>query len=1327
MMRKSLSYLLIVLLIIPQLHIFSQDVNAQQTDKFQLLVIYDQNKVGMPTFPTTTMDVTYKRMKEFVASREQLDGLYDGIYIHTGSYSSDIPRINPPLGSNTLVKTSTNERITHYNTFNRMNDITKLKANEIIEDFIEKDQPVVLHSEIFNQSCSDPVTLPLESRCVLRTSFTPYSTQLSKYQNLKIYSSGTFPTLQNSRPKMNLESKPVQYVEGTNTTIYKSGDEIEFTFSLDNISNESNVTAKLYIDTDFNSKFDSKDLIVEKKLSELTKSDQNYTLTYQNPKGFSGIRIWKLEVIDTSNQNKLDYETGVFRYNGEKVQVKVLQITKDGNYAGNLQNVLGNIQGRSNDGKTIETDIMKITIDVDTLNNFNNNPNYSDINGKYNMLIFGFQDEYGAKVNGAGNITPSTAQKVKKFLETNQSVFFTHDTLRRDRANGDTLSDSNEWFRVFMDSASQTVPIQNETGQTGTTPTEKPGAFYLETNLGRGGTVVNVSKAKKVNDGLRTTFPYDIEDIDISSTHAQYFALNLNNPDVMPWYNLKNDNLDSSDSWNQYYAYSVGSLTYSGAGHTNSSFKEGEQKLFVNLMYQSFLGANHAPLIDVYTPQEEKSVKPYKDLDVVYKLEDLDLNDFQVKTKVYVKGKDIPEDIPYDEVYTGTYIHKVIDRSYLENRNSLTLVIEAIDQSGAKTIKEVPVSLDLNNNLVQATRSFAGNNTTSSHIKIKTNEPTTINYQVVAPNVNAANYVTERLHPFPITDLTLEVGDELLLPNDDDKNGSNKIHMDFKRMNDIYDEVLNGYSYKPSDYRIGTILDHNQDFYNGNKYGQWKDAAKILEGKTIAVPVITKHTDQNNHKDDYIIKSFAIVTVKSVSNQGDLTVEFKGYQNDYKILPTLENIKIEEEYPSNIEVITIPEGFEKRIVSGKTIVTGSISPFTYNQSGQAEQIKNFSIKIKAKEKGFYMLDKSQLSYDSLQGKVEIVDFDNLSLDAYVPVESVTITDPDQLLTPGSTKLLTAIVNPSQADPRVIWSSSNSNIVEVDQNGTITTKGIGTVTITARSFEDPTKSDSINVTVRKPIESISISPNQLVITKGTTVDDVRAVINPSDATYTGLNWNIRDTEIASVTGSGIDVKVTGNKLGETELTVTSQPGNKTDTISVIVIPNLSIDPSTKELYVGESHNFNIKGVNDSKFTWTVSDPSIADITQSGNVTAKQNGTTKVIATYKDYPISVEATLTVKPILESISLPETINIKVGDSVTVVPTVSPGTASDYTFTWEAEKPTYATVSNTGTLLGIKLGVTEITVTEIKTGKSASATVNVIEEYSEEHPPLNEDSARW
>lgn len=82
---------------------------------------------------------------------------------------------------------------------------------------------------------------------------------------------------------------------------------------------------------------------------------------------------------------------------------------------------------------------------------------------------------------------------------------------------------------------------------------------------------------------------------------------------------------------------------------------------------------------------------------------------------------------------------------------------------------------------------------------------------------------------------------------------------------------------------------------------------------------------------------------------------------------------------------------------------------------------------------------------------------------YVPVTGVTVTGAAAVAV-GATLQLTATIAPAgAADYRVVWSSADPTKVTVSDTGLVKRLAAGTVVVTARSVDDPTKSGTASIT------------------------------------------------------------------------------------------------------------------------------------------------------------------------------------------------------------------------------------------------------------------------
>ena len=79
------------------------------------------------------------------------------------------------------------------------------------------------------------------------------------------------------------------------------------------------------------------------------------------------------------------------------------------------------------------------------------------------------------------------------------------------------------------------------------------------------------------------------------------------------------------------------------------------------------------------------------------------------------------------------------------------------------------------------------------------------------------------------------------------------------------------------------------------------------------------------------------------------------------------------------------------------------------------------------------------------------------------------------------------------------------------------------------------------------------------------------------------------------------------------------------------------------------------------------------------------------------------------LESISLPETMTVNMGSTITLNPTFNPSTATNKIVTWSSSNERVATVDNSGKVTPVSVGSTVITVTSQDGNRTATCTVTV------------------
>lgn len=184
----------------------------------------------------------------------------------------------------------------------------------------------------------------------------------------------------------------------------------------------------------------------------------------------------------------------------------------------------------------------------------------------------------------------------------------------------------------------------------------------------------------------------------------------------------------------------------------------------------------------------------------------------------------------------------------------------------------------------------------------------------------------------------------------------------------------------------------------------------------------------------------------------------------------------------------------------------------------------------------------------------------------IDVKNITLNKTSVELNVGETSDLVATVTPNDAtNKNISWSSSDNNIATVE-NGKITAKNPGSVTIEARSNNNIKATCKVNVISK--IESISIDKDSYNLVKGKylVISPVIKPANASNKEYTIISDNENVVKI-------VDGKLYGENVGEATITYTTKDSNKTAkvTIKVIEISEndlLTFDDSVK---VDENNN------------------------------------------------------------------------------------------------------------------------------------------------------------
>ena len=165
----------------------------------------------------------------------------------------------------------------------------------------------------------------------------------------------------------------------------------------------------------------------------------------------------------------------------------------------------------------------------------------------------------------------------------------------------------------------------------------------------------------------------------------------------------------------------------------------------------------------------------------------------------------------------------------------------------------------------------------------------------------------------------------------------------------------------------------------------------------------------------------------------------------------------------------------------------------------------------------------------------------------VPATGIRFTDYAPTLKVGETYPMQVEVLPANAtDKRVVWESSNSSVLRVDETGLLTALGEGRrITITATTVDGGyTASQTVRVSGYLSLEDFALDYTELTMTKGE-MQTLTPVCTPAGlAELVEVVWESSDATVASV-ADGI---VFAQDTGTVQITATATYGDNTLTAS-----------------------------------------------------------------------------------------------------------------------------------------------------------------------------------
>ena len=236
----------------------------------------------------------------------------------------------------------------------------------------------------------------------------------------------------------------------------------------------------------------------------------------------------------------------------------------------------------------------------------------------------------------------------------------------------------------------------------------------------------------------------------------------------------------------------------------------------------------------------------------------------------------------------------------------------------------------------------------------------------------------------------------------------------------------------------------------------------------------------------------------------------------------------------------------------------------------------------------------------------------------IGVTKITLNKTAATIKKGETLKIKATVSPSNAvNKAVTWTSSNTKVATVS-DGTVTAKGLGTATITAKTANGTNATCTINVVGNDYVIVTGLIMNKSNITMGQNETyALNANVYPPNATNKTVNWSSSDSNVVTVSADG---KITAKKNGTAVIFARSADGKKTTcNVTVKNAPtSVSVTQTSMTLKVGQKGSLSFTlpdGCGCGKCVFSSSDSSVVKMLKTlDNATFKavKKGTAYITA-------------------------------------------------------------------------------------------------------------------
>jgi uncharacterized protein YjdB len=347
----------------------------------------------------------------------------------------------------------------------------------------------------------------------------------------------------------------------------------------------------------------------------------------------------------------------------------------------------------------------------------------------------------------------------------------------------------------------------------------------------------------------------------------------------------------------------------------------------------------------------------------------------------------------------------------------------------------------------------------------------------------------------------------------------------------------------------------------------------------------------------------------------------------------------------------------------------------------------------------------------------------------LPPVVVLATSRDSLFAGTSLTLAAAVAGGDGTTP-LTWRSTNPSVADVTSSGVVIALEPGTTSIIAQAGP---AADTATIVVRSPVQQISLEPGLTSLPLNTWVQFIATVDLNAGAggIPIPLSWRSSDPSVLSITASG---RATAVAPGSATVTVESFAMEASIALTVVQssspasVFRIEVEVAPSSLVPGQKGQayavvYDSLGnvLSDQSVTWSTSNPSVATVSSTGEVTALTAGPVEVRAWRGDRS-GGKAVTVAQPTVARVEVSLTSPSIVGDTVRARATVydpSDKVLQGRTVTWSTQNPQVASISTSGLLTALSAGTTAVSATvdgvvgektmTVQTAKPVVTTVSV------------------